>query len=162
MIRKVSYQFSNFKVFLQFRFSFSECNCRENSWWLTSGWTHVCRNTIHTGLCKIAHIWEILSLPCVIFRLPSNFCQRQLRNDCSCYTYSLCRYHLAGVKLYFTCKLFFPRVYLSASRPSVCPIYHPAPSSKRTSKIFMYTDIGLRARSNRSHRTRECRRSINI
>lgn len=47
-------------------------------------------------------------------------------------------------------------------RPFVRPIYHPAPPSKRISKIFMCTDIGLRARPNRSHRTRECRGSINI
>lgn len=98
----------------------------------------------HTYVCKAL----IVSLPRVTqSRLLSNFCQRQDSPERPFPLYSPHGYYLAGVTLYFTCKLFFPRVYLSAPRPFVRPFVLsatlPPLANAGTPKIFMCTDTGF-------------------
>lgn len=103
--------------------------------------------------------------PHVMFCLPSNFCvSDSTRNDCFCYIHSTDT--IWRVSSCISLVNYFSRESISrhSVHPSVCLSYLPprAPPSKRTPKIFMCTDIGLQTWSNRSHRTRECRGSINI
>lgn len=71
-----------------------------------------------------------------------------------------------SVKLYFICKLFSPRLYLSSAHLSFIRSFILSATlsypGKRSLKYLCAQIRGFRARSNRSHRARERRGPINI
>lgn len=107
------------------RFSFSGRNCRESSQRLAVNWhtrIHVtCIRRPHMIMHTLAHRYTQsstrLALP-----LSSFFQLLSPERLLPLYSHQR-RCYLASVKLYFICKLFFPRVYRSTPRPFARPSY---------------------------------------